>query len=116
MKNKKIIFLSLFIVLLFSLTACLAKESTDVKKDIIGKWATSDNSATLEFTADNQVHYTMKNGGVNMTVNGNLAWISDNVTLAVWEPQMQPCEVHIWGDKMELKPDNGDTLTVYRVK
>ena len=114
MKNKFPQLFSLLLALLLLVSACGAKESLDVKSDILGKWVSSDKSLTLEFTADNKVHSVYDGGGFKNEVNSDTVWIGDNTLLGVWEMSMATWEVRIWGNKMELKSGDGRKITMNR--
>lgn len=116
MKSKFVFLSFLLLVLLLSVSACGAKESSDVKSDIIGKWVSDDKSLTLEFTVEQKIHSVYDGGGFTNKMDSDTVWIDDNTLMGVWEISMTTWKVRIWGDKMELKSDDGRKLTMYRSK
>lgn len=117
MKNKFTKLLFVLLILVISLSACGAKESSDVKKDIIGKWVSSDEILTLDFTADKKMHsvYSTQNG-VSLTTDNNAIWLDDNHLLGTWDANMMAWKVRIWDDEMQLKPAKGQTIKMSRSK
>lgn len=116
MKSKFVFLYFLLLVLLLSVSACGTKESSDVKSDIIGKWISSDKSLTLEFAVEQKIHSVYDGGGFTNTMDSNTVWLDENTLMGVWEISMTTWKVRIWGDKMELKSDDGRKLTMYRSK
>ena len=114
MRNKFALITFLLLFLSISVSACGAKESTNVKSDIIGKWATKDESLIIEYTADQNIHSIKTGENFSFDMNGETHWIEDNVIIGTWEINVTTWEVRIWGDKMELKSDDGRKLTLYR--
>ena len=114
MKSKFLPLSFLLLFLLLSVSACGAKESTDVKNDIVGKWVSDDKSLTLEFTAEQKIHSVYDAGNFTNTMDSDTIWMDDNTLLGVWEMNMTTWNVRIWGDKMELKSDDGRKLIMYR--
>jgi len=114
MKSKFLPLSFLLLFLLLSVSACGAKESTDVKNDIVGKWVSDDKSLTLEFTAEQKIHSVYDAGNFTNTMDSDTVWMDDNTLLGVWEMNMTTWNVRILGDKMELKSDDGRKLIMYR--
>ena len=113
--NKKPVLLALLLVVLILLvSACGVKESTDVKSDIIGKWGSDDKSLTLEFTADQEMHSVYDGGNSTNTMGGRIVWVDENSIIGAWEFNITTWEVRIWGDKMQLKSEDGRKITMYR--
>lgn len=115
MKSKIASLFFLALVLLLSVSACGAEESSDVKSDIVGKWVSGDESLTIEFTADQKVHSVYDGGGFTNTLDSDTIWIDENTLVGVWEMTMVTWKVRIWGDKMELKSEDGRKLTMHRL-
>lgn len=114
MKSKFALLSFLLLVLLLLVSACGAKESSDVKSDIIGKWASEDKSLTLEFDANQKIHSIYDGGGFTNTMDSDTVWVDENILMGVWEISMTTWKVQIWGDKMEMKSDDGRKQTMYR--
>ena len=114
MKNKFALLFFILLILALSVSACGAKESADVKSDIIGKWVSNDKSLTLEFNAEQKVHSVYDGGGFTNTMNSDTVWLDENTLMGVWEISMTTWKVRIWGDKMELKSEDGRKLTMHR--
>jgi photosystem II stability/assembly factor-like uncharacterized protein len=110
---KKIIGLAILFVL--ALSACGAALSNDVKSDVIGKWISDDETLTLKFTVEPGVYGTYTANGVTLRTEGKTTWVAENVLLGIWENNPKNWRVKIWGDKMELKSDDGQTLAMRRL-
>jgi len=116
MNSKKGFLLLLLSVLALTICACGEKQSTDVKIDIVGTWISDDDSLTIEFTTDQKIHSVYNTGNISINMNSETVWVDENILLGVWEPNISTWKVRIWGDKMELKSDDGRKLIMYRSK
>lgn len=116
MKTKFVLLSFLLFALVLTISACGEKESSDVKNDIIGKWISDDKSLSLDFTVEQKIHSVYDGGGFTNTMDSDSVWLDDKTLLGVWEMNMTTWGVRIWGDKMELKAEDGRKLTLNRSK
>jgi hypothetical protein len=110
---KKIIVLAILLVL--ALSACGAAPSNDVKSEIIGGWISDDKTLTLEFTVEPRIYGHYDKNGIVARMEGETTWVDNNVLLGVWENNPKNWNVKMRGDKMELKSDDGQKLTMSRL-
>jgi len=108
----------LLLLLIVPLAACSSNESTNPKKDAVGTWQTADKTLTLDFAADGSVHaVSQPKSGVSIEVTSTGDAFTDAThVLGSWEMSFPTFEVHISGNTMTLKGNDGSQIVLTRVK
>ena len=95
-------------------TACGSSvaESTNPKQDIVGSWSCGQMNVTF---SSNKVSFSgSAQAGITSSGSASNYFVDSTHIYGVWESVIPTYEVHIRGNKMELKGNDGSTETCTR--
>jgi hypothetical protein len=109
-------FFLLIFIMLFNGNCSSEPASENPKKDIIGKWESTNKTLVLEFKSDKKLYAKHENGGIVIETNTEVIFVDDNSILATWERSLQAYKISVYQDHFILTDDQGNTEKFRRIE